>query len=617
MTNVLTDKHLRSVTKPTRYVGGEYNAIKKDLSKVRVKMAMAFPDVYEVGMSHLGSKILYHVVNGIDGVAMERVFAPWVDMEAVLKANDIPLVSLESQIPLCEFDIVGFSLQYELSFSNVINMLALGQVPLLAKDRGPSDPFVIAGGPNAFNPEPLADFMDAVVIGDGEEIVVQIIAAYDRWRSSGSQDRRELLLDLVKLDGVYVPSFYQDQYDEHGHFAGIIKLEERAPSCVRRSLIPDLDRAPFPTSPIVPFTEVIHDRVMLELFRGCSRGCRFCQAGVLYRPVRERSLEQLMETAEQAVRATGYNDISLTSLSTMDYSQVEKLVDGLLAKFSCEGVGLSLPSLRVDSFSVALANKVQQVRKTGLTLAPEAGSQRLRDVINKNVTEEELITAVKGAFASGWNSVKLYFMLGLPTETDADLEGIANLAQKVVDTYRSLNLKRRQGLRVTVSVSTFVPKPHTPFQWEPQVELEEVRRRQQYLKSKIKSRMIDYNYHDPQTSFLEAVFAKGDRRLAKTLVRAWELGCRFDGWSEHFRPDAWKQALDETGIDPHAYANRPLGKSDPLPWDHLDSGVTKEWLWEERERAYAGLTTEDCREGNCSNCGVCLGYGVTPIVRED
>ncbi len=617
MNNVLTDKHLRRVTKPTRYVGGEYNAIKKDLTKVRVKMAMAFPDVYEVGMSHLGSKILYHVVNGIDGVAMERVFAPWVDMEELLKADDISLVSLESQLPLNEFDIVGFSLQYELSFSNVINMLALGRVPLLAKDRGPKDPLVIAGGPNAFNPEPLADFLDVVVIGDGEEIIVQLITAYDRWKASGSTDRRVLLLDLVKLDGVYVPSFYQDQYDEQGRFKGVVKLEEQAPSFIRRNLIPDLDQAPFPTNPIVPFTEVIHDRVMLELFRGCSRGCRFCQAGVLYRPVRERSLEQLMETAEKAVRATGYNDISLTSLSTMDYSQVEKLVDGLLAKHSCEGVGLSLPSLRVDSFSVALANKVQQVRKTGLTLAPEAGTQRLRDVINKNVTEEELITAVKGAFEAGWNAVKLYFMLGLPTETDADLEGIADLAQKVVDTYRSLNLKRRQGLRVTISVSTFVPKPHTPFQWEPQVELDEVRRRQQFLKSKIKSRVIDYNYHDPQTSFLEAVFAKGDRRLGRTLMRAWELGCRFDGWSEHFKPQLWKQALDETGIDPREYANRVLLPSDPLPWDHLDSGVTKEWLWEERERAYAGITTEDCREGSCSNCGVCPGYGVTPIVRED
>lgn len=617
MSNVLADKHLRSVTKPTRYVGGEYNAIKKDLSKVRVKMAMAFPDVYEVGMSHLGSKILYHVVNGIDGVAMERVFAPWVDMEAVLRANDIPLVSLESQIPLHEFDIVGFSLQYELSFSNVVNMLALGRVPLLAKDRGINDPLVIAGGPNAFNPEPLSDFLDVVVIGDGEEIIVQMITAYDRWKASGSTDRRDLLLDLVKLDGVYVPSFYQDQYDESGHFNGVVKLEEQAPSLVRRSLIPDLDQAPFPTNPVVPFTEVIHDRVMLELFRGCSRGCRFCQAGVLYRPVRERSLEQLIETAEKAVRATGYNDISLTSLSTMDYTQVEKLVDGLLAKFSCEGVGLSLPSLRVDSFSVALANKVQQVRKSGLTLAPEAGTQRLRDVINKNVTEEELITAVKGAFEAGWNAVKLYFMLGLPSETDADLDGIADLAQKVVDTYRSLNLKRKQGLRVTVSVSTFVPKPHTPFQWEPQVELAEVRRRQQYLKGRFKTRVIDYNYHDPETSFLEAVFAKGDRRLGKTLLRAWELGCRFDGWSEHFKPHAWKQALEETGIDPQAYANRTLGLSDPLPWDHLDSGVTKEWLWEERERAYAGVTTEDCREGSCSNCGVCPGYGVTPITRED
>jgi len=616
---VLTEEVLPKVSKPLRYLGNEYNAVKKDRETVKLHSLFAFPDVYEVGMSHLGLQIIYGLVNEQPEYSMERVFAPWVDFEAELRTRGIPLFSLESMTPIAEFDCIGFTLQYEMSYSNILNMLDLGRIPLLARERGDEYPLIMAGGPCAFNPEPIADFFDFFVLGEGEEVILELfkIMAEHRGRRNGKQEKRTLLKELARIQGVYVPSFYEAKYSQ-GKFTGMKVIEpEAAPRVVKR-VVRDLDAAYFPLKPIVPYLEVVHDRMMVEVLRGCTRGCRFCQAGVLYRPVRERSKELLVEQAEQLSQNTGHNEISMTSLSTSDYTCVEPLLKEVLNRFAGRNIGVSLPSLRVDSFSVNLAKEVQRVRKTGLTFAPEAGTQRLRDVINKNVTEENMLQVAEAVFREGWTQLKLYFMLGLPTETFADLDGIAELAAKVLQ--RGREILRETGSKkspsVTVSVSSFVPKPHTPFQWEAQDSLETLQEKQRYLRTKIKDKRIVYHYHEAELSFLEAVFAKGDRRLGRVLIEAWRRGCRFDGWSEHFRYETWLEAFREVGIVPEQIANIPIDTDSPLPWDHLESGVQKKYLLREREKAYQVATTGDCRFTSCAVCGICQDLDVALHLRS-
>ncbi|MCX7781054.1 MAG: TIGR03960 family B12-binding radical SAM protein, partial [Negativicutes bacterium] len=575
---------LSRVAKPARYTGNEWNSIKKDHSRVKVTFALAMPDVYEVGMSNLGLKILYQILNRRDDTAAERVYAPWVDMEAEMRANKIPLYSLETFTPIAAFDFVGFSLQYELSYSNIVNMLDLAGIPLLAADRANGHPFVVGGGPTVFNPEPLADIMDFFIVGEGEEIISEVAALCAAWKDAGRAGGRQgLLKELVKIPGIYVPSFYTVEYNHDGTVAAVRPTVPEAPPHVAKRVVKDLETVEFATRPVVPFIDTVHDRVMLEIFRGCTRGCRFCQAGVIYRPVRERKLETLLKHAQELVDHTGYDEISLVSLSSADYSCLHDLIRKLMEHFKSQGVSVSLPSLRIDSFSIKLAQEVQQVRKSGLTFAPEAGTQRMRDVINKGVTEEDLEEAVSAAFRAGWSTVKLYFMIGLPTETDADVAGIAALAAKVARLYRQI--KGRGGAKVTVSVSTFVPKPHTAFQWYGQITVDEMRRRQNYLRSLIKDRSISLNWHDAETSFLEGVFSRGDRRLGRVIIEAWKRGARFDGWSEHFKPNVWLDAFAALGIDPHFYANRERSRDEVLPWEHISPGVDKSFLLREYEQA--------------------------------
>jgi len=615
---IIENEILPKVTKPLRYVGNEYNVIKKDWTSVKLRSLFAFPDIYEVGMSHLGLRILYHLVNEQPEYLMERVFAPWPDMEEALRKRNIPLFGLESYHPMCEYDCIGFTLQYEMSYTNILNMLDIGQIPLKSADRGDDFPLVIAGGPCASNPEPLADYIDLFVLGEGEEVILEIFRsmAAHRGKRGGRQDKPALIQELASIEGIYVPAFYEPVYDERNRLKKIVPKEKAVTPRVSKRVLRDFDKAYFPTEPIVPYMEVIHDRIMLEVQRGCSRGCRFCQAGMIYRPVRERSPEVLLEQADRLAFETGYNEISLTSLSTSDYSCVEPLIKELLERYSKQKIGISLPSLRVDSFSVNLAAEIQRVRKTGLTFAPEAGTQRLRDVINKGVTEENLIEVASVAFEAGWNQIKLYFMMGLPTETMEDLDGIADLAYKVLR--KGSEIQKRQGrskqLKITVSVASFVPKAHTPFQWEAQDTRELLRTKQQYLKDKIRDRRIVYNYHESEVSFLEAVFAKGGRELGQVLHAAWQRGCKFDGWSEHFLYTAWIQAFADVGIDPAAIANQAGSFEDVLPWEHIDFGISKEYLWQERQRAYEAAKTGDCRFGACSACGVCQGLDVETVL---
>ncbi|CAA7599428.1 Conserved hypothetical protein CHP03960, radical SAM [Acididesulfobacillus acetoxydans] len=599
------DRFLTRVLKPGRYLGAEWNSIHKEWESTRVHMAFAFPDVYEVGMSHLGTRILYHLVNSFPDFLCERVFAPWVDMEARLRENEVPLYALESFRPLKTFDVLGFTLQYELSFTNVLNMLDLAGIPLRSGKRKAGDPWVIAGGPCAFNPEPLAPFIDFFLLGESEEQLPQVLDLMAEQKEN-PRPRADFLRRVAQVQGVYVPEFYQVSYREDGRVQGI-EAEPGVPRVVEKAIVKDLDQAFFPTEPIVPYLEIVHDRMMLEVMRGCSRGCRFCQAGMIYRPVRERSPQTLLGQAEKLVRSTGYEEISLTSLSSGDYSCIRPVVGDILARYGGEWVGVSLPSLRIDSFDVELAAQVQKVRKSGLTFAPEAGTQRLRNVINKGVTEEDLMAAVGAAFRAGWSGIKLYFMIGLPTETQEDLDGMVALAAKVLD------LGKRSGvrnMRLTVSVSSFVPKSHTPFQWEPQERQASLAQKQQYLKERLRDRRIKFNYHDVATSFLEAVFAKGDRRLADVLEHACRAGCRFDGWTEQFRYGLWQESFRELGLDPGFYANRTLDYDDVLPWDHLESGVSKKFLMQEHWKALREANTQDCRFAECTGCGVCPGRGV-------
>jgi len=606
----LPNEVLQKVTKPTRYTGGEFNSILKNWEEIACKFVLALPDVYEVGMSNLGLSILYNILNKRENILCERVYAVWTDMEAEMREKNIPLFALESKHAVKDFDFLGFSLQYEMIFTNVLNMLDLAKIPLHTKDRTDDVPFVIGGGPCVYNVEPVADFFDFFVVGEGEEILLEVAEIFIDWKNSGKPGgRRGFLKKLLNVNGIYVPSFYQPIYDEK-NFIGM-KTFENAPQIIYKRVVKDLNSVDFVERPIVPFTDIVHNRAMLELFRGCSRGCRFCQAGICYRPVRERTKENLKKIARDLIDASGYDEMSLTSLSSADYSCLKHLVEDLQKNFSAEKISFSLPSLRIDSFSIELAEKLQQVRKSGLTFAPEAGTQRLRDVINKNVTEENLLEACAAAFAKGWKSVKLYFMIGLPTETDEDVLGIADLAQKVVDLYKKTTGKK--DCKVTVSVSCFVPKPFTPFQWFAQISLEEFQRRQNLLKNAIKDRAITFNYHDAKLSVLEGIIARGDRRLAKVIETAWQLGAKFDGWSDLFNFEIWQKAFEICGVDGKYYSQRERNFYEPLAWEHTSPGVRKNFLIEEWEKSQAGETTRDCRRTSCTGCGICQQLGVKVI----
>ncbi|TYQ16342.1 UNVERIFIED_CONTAM: radical SAM family uncharacterized protein [Acetivibrio alkalicellulosi] len=599
----ISDKILQNVEKPSRYTGNEWNSIHKNLDEISIRFAFCFPDVYEVGMSHLGMKILYHVLNERPETYCERVFAPWIDMESKMRENNIPLFTLETQSSIRQFDFVGFTLQYEMSYTNIINMLDLSDIPILKSERTREHPFVCAGGPCAYNPEPLADFVDFFMLGEGEEIINEVMDAYIVWKDA-DLSREDFLRKITEIEGIYVPEFYVVEYNHDNTIKSVLPKNNIYPEKIKKRIIKDLDKVFFPDKIIVPFTGIVHDRIMLELFRGCIRGCRFCQAGFIYRPVRERTSDKLLELAGKLQQSTGYEEISLTSLSTSDYSQLKELTEGLICEMEPKKVNFSLPSLRIDSFSLELMEKAQKVRKSGLTFAPEAGSQRLRNVINKGVTEEDLINSVSTAFNGGWSGVKLYFMLGLPTETFEDIEGIAELCKKVVDVYmQTPKDKRGKGLSINVSASSFVPKPFTPFQWEAQDSIDVLKEKQMHLKEKIKNKYIKYSWHDPYVSFLEAIFARGDRRLGKVLITAFRKGCKFDSWGEHFKHEKWLEAFEQCGVDPHYYANRKRNYDEILPWDHIDVGVTKKFLKKESEKANSEQITSNCKEA-CSGCGV-------------
>jgi len=599
--NAKVERLLRLVERPARYAGGELGAVIKDAAKVDVRFCMCFPDVYEVGMSHLGSKILYALINAREDAWCERAFAPWVDMDEAMRSHRVPLFSLESRTPLSAFDIVGFTLQYEMSYTNILNMLELSGIPLRAENRAEGMPIVACGGPCACNPEPLAPFVDLFMIGDGEEVMNEVLDCYAACKREG-KGREHFLREAAQIDGVYVPRFYHPVYNEDGTFDHM-EVEPGFPKKIRRRIVKDLENTFNLTQMVVPYMGIVHDRIMLELFRGCTRGCRFCQAGFLYRPVRERSVDKLKQLARALVDNTGYEEMSLSSLSSGDYPCLSELIEELVNMFKNEKVALSLPSLRIDSFAKKYADELSVGKKTSLTFAPEAGTQRLRDVINKGVTEEDLIRSVTDAFASGYNAVKLYFMIGLPTETNEDLDGIADLAAKVRAAYFSVpKEKRARGLRITVSASSFVPKPCAPFQYVPQCTVEEFREKQRYLREKLKEvKGVEFNYHDPELSSLEAAFARGDRKLADVLERAFRKGCRFDSWSDCFDYGRWLSAFEEAGVDLGFYAYRQRPLDEKWPWGHIDTRVREEYLQNEYKKALCAARTKDCRQG-CNGC---------------
>ena len=603
MTDLL-QRILPTVQKPARYTGGEFNEIQKDLKDVRVRVAFCFPDTYEIGMSNLGMRILYGVMNEMEGIWCERVFAPWGDMEKAMHEHGLPLWALESQDPVKDFDMIAFTIGYEMCYANILNMLRLSGVPLHSKDRDGLENIVFAGGVCAYNPEPLADFIDFFSLGEGEEITVEIVSLYDRAKAE-NWSKDTFLREVAKIPGVYVPSFYRHEYNEDGTLSAIVPLEGAPEVCVKR-IVEDLDNAYWPTKMIVPSTEIVHDRANLEVFRGCIRGCRFCQAGFSCRPVRKKSADVLYRQAVETLEDSGHNEITLSSLSTSDYRELKELTDQMIPYCASSHVNLSVPSLRADNFSRELMQKLQTVRKSGLTFAPEAGTQRLRDVINKNLTEEEILTTCMNAFSGGWNNVKLYFMLGLPTETDEDVLGIAELVYKVIQCWKEHAVNKKRGLRVHVATAYFVPKPHTPFQWEQQITPEEYLRRCRLLKSHFYSKSIEYDYHGPDLSRLEAVFARGDRRLGAVIEQAMLNGAKLDGWDEYFNYSYWFDAFNTCGVDPDFYTVRGYGEEEILPWDIIDVGVRKQFLLKERHRAYDASITPDCREG-CAGCGAnCL-----------
>jgi len=600
----LIQRILPSVQKPARYTGGEFNEIKKDLNDVRVRIAFCFPDTYEIGMSNVGMRILYGVMNEMDGIWCERVFAPWGDMEKVMREHNLPLWALESQSPVKDFDMIAFTIGYEMAYSNILNMMNLAGIPLHAKDRQGLKNIVFAGGVCTFNPEPLADFFDFFSLGEGEDSTVEIVSLYDRAKAE-NWTKEAFLAEVAKIPGVYVPSFYRHEYHEDGTLSAIVPLDG-APEKITKRIIEDLDNAYWPTKMIVPSTEIVHDRANLEVFRGCIRGCRFCQAGFSCRPVRKKSPEVLYRQAVETMENSGHNEITLSSLSTSDYRGLKELTDALIPYCEANRINLSVPSLRADNFSRELMEKLQTVRKSGLTFAPEAGTQRLRDVINKNLTEDEILNTCSQAFEGGWNNVKLYFMLGLPTETDEDVLGIAELVYKVIQAWKEHATNKKRGLRVHVATAYFVPKPHTPFQWEKQITPDEYLRRCRLLKSHFYSKSIEYNYHAPDLSRLEAVFARGDRRLGPVIEEAVKNGARLDGWDEYFNYSCWFDALNTCGIDADFYTTRGFGEDEILPWDTIDVGINKKFLLRERKRAYESKVTPDCREG-CAGCGAnCL-----------
>ncbi|MCW6111645.1 TIGR03960 family B12-binding radical SAM protein [Clostridium sporogenes] len=600
--NRISDDVLFRVEKPARYIGGELNSYNKDLNDIDIRYAFCFPDVYEVGMSHLGMKILYYILNERKDIFCERVFAPWPDMEKIMREENIPLYGLESKDPIKDFDFIGFTLQYEMSYTNILNMLDLAGVTIRASERGEEEPIVMCGGPCAYNPEPLYNIADMFVLGEGEELNAKILDLYKKYKGKGK--KKEFLREASKIRGVYIPSLYEVTYKKDNTIKEFKPLYDDVPKKVKKVIINNINDVVYPDKFVVPYTDIVHDRIVLETFRGCTRGCRFCQAGMIYRPVREKKTERLLELSDKLIKNTGYDEVTLSSLSICDYSDIQNLVFSMVERHKEGKVGVTLPSLRIDSFSVDLIKEIQKVRKTGLTFAPEAGSQRMRDVINKGVTEENLMTSVKSAFEAGWSTIKLYFMLGLPYETLEDVIGIAELGQKVVQKYYEVPKEvRKKGLKVTVSTSIFVPKPFTPFQWAPQDTMEDVRKKIEAVRGAIKSKQITYNWHESLVSYMEAIFARGDRRLCDVLIKAFEKGARFDGWNQYFDFNIWKESLEECNVDGDFYAYRQREYDEILPWDFVDTGVSKEFLMRENERAKKAEVTPDCRQG-CKNCGV-------------
>lgn len=589
------ERLLKRVEKPARYTGGEINSVIKNPAEADVRFAFAFPDTYEIGMSYMGLQILYNILNMQDYVYCERVFAPAMDMEKLMREENVPLFSIETKTPIKEFDILGFTLQYEMSYTNILNMLNLAGIPMMSADRDDSYPLLVAGGPCAFNPEPLTDFFDLFLIGDGEEVLPAITDLYRKCDS-----KKEFLKKACQMTGVYVPSFYDVKYNEDGTVAAYIKKYENAPEKVGKCLIDDIEPLPFPTKNIVPFIDVVHDRASVESFRGCTRGCRFCQAGMIYRPVRERKPETILALAEEQLKNTGHEELSLLSLSTSDHSCFEPLALELVKKCAEKHVNLSLPSLRLDSFSFNVLNEIQKYKKSGLTFAPEAGTQRLRNVINKSITEEDIYGAVRKAIELGWKQIKLYFMIGLPTETYEDLDGIAEIAKNILDINYEINGRKGGRFNVTVSVSNFVPKPHTPFQWFGQNTYEEFIEKHKYLSEKLRMKNVTFHYHDSPISVLEAVFARGDRKTGKLLVQAYENGCVFDSWSEFFNMEGWEKAFKQTGLSKDFYATRHRTYDEVMPWDIIDSYISKNFLISENEKS---AITRDCRSG-CVGCGI-------------
>jgi len=600
---------LVKVQKPARYAGGEYGQIIKDKDSVDIRVALCFPDTYEIGMSNLGFRIIYGILNEIEDVWCERAFAPWIDMEEQMRANNVPLYCLESGDSLKDFDIIAFSAGYELSYTNILNILDLAGLPVLASDRSETFPLIIAGGVSVYNPEPLSDFIDLFVIGEGEEVICDLIGVV-RQTKKNKAAKNEFILASAGITGIYAPALYKVDYNNDGMVSDIIK-ESCAAMPVKKRIVENLDDSYFPVKGIVPSTSLIHDRVVLELFRGCIRGCRFCQAGFVCRPVRSRSVETLINQAKESLKHSGYDELALLSLSTSDYKQLNELCDSLICWCEPRKIGLSLPSLRIDNFSTELLERIQKVRKSGLTFAPEAGSQRLRNVINKNVTEDDLFNTCRMAFESGWNSIKLYFMLGLPTETDEDVLAIAELANKILREWKSYAKNKSRGVRITVSTSYFVPKPHTPFQWESQISTEEYLRRVDLIRSNLKSKSITYNWHSPEQVVIEAALSRGDRRLGKVIKSAWLDGARLDSWSECFSFSKWLKAFEENGLSPEFYTSRERSLSEVLPWSVISSGVCDNHLWSEKEAAYQTIITPNCCE-QCSDCGVSKNISGAP-----